>query len=337
MHRQNQMSIQNRYKFYETRRGLRLTLRTIITLFLTSSTTFAAFEINDFGTRSLGLGRAYTAMAGDGEALSYNIAGLARTPKNLAFSSYSNLFGGMNEGSLNHYSAGAIYDGIPLLGRLGAGISVFATQGYQEIQIPVGVCYELPYGIAAGVAIRGLYWSMTPDTDPETGILDKGLSKFTFTADAGLYYDKELSSIHWPFGLNPVGKIAAGFAIKNLIPVSVAVDKNQTDSGRLPVQSRAGLAWLGPKGAVSADYLLFSGGQLRMGGELKALDITNHLGQTEILIRVGTATKTDKGGDENTFGFGLHFNQFRLDAAYIWSQSILDAGATQRYSLSYEF
>lgn len=304
---------------------------------MTATASFAAFEIGDFGTRSLGLGRAYTAMAGDGEALSYNIAGLARTPNNLVFSSYSNLFGGMNEGGLNQFSAGAIYDGVPIVGRLGAGISVFTTQGYQEIQVPVGTSFELPFGISAGVTLRGLYWGMTPDVDPVTGVQDKTLSKMTFTADAGLYYDKVLSTIPWPFHLQPRGKIALGFAIKNLIPLSAAVDKNQADAGRLPVQPRAGIAWIGTGGLISVDYLLYNGGQLRAGGEFNALNIDNRLGRAEIMIRAGAANAADLGGKELTGGFGLRFNQFRLDAAYIWSQSILDAGATQRYSLSYEF
>ena len=302
-----------------------------------TSTCFAGFEVGDFGTRSLGLGRAYTAMAGDGEALSYNIAGLARTPNNLLFSSYANLFGGMSEGSLNQYSAGAIYNGLPIVGRLGAGISVFTTQGYQEIQVPVGTSFELPFGIAAGVALRGLYWGITPDVDPVTGVQDDALSKFTFTADAGLYYDIDLTTLKLPLGLATKGKIALGLAIKNLIPLSVAVDKDQADAGRLPVQPRAGIAWIGNGGLISVDYLLYNGGQVRAGGEFKALNIDNRLGRAEILIRAGAAGAADSGGGEVTGGFGIRFNQFRLDAAYVWSQNILDAGATQRYSLSYEF
>lgn len=297
----------------------------------------AGFEIGDYGTRSLGLGRAYTALAGDGEALAYNIAGLARTPNNVVFASYSNLFGGINEGSLRHFSAGVVYDHAPFLGRLGAGLSVFTTGVSQEIQIPIATTFELPWNISAGVALRGLYWGMTPDVDPVTGVQDDGLSKLTFTADAGLYYDLDLGQMKFPLGLTPKGKIALGLAIRNLIPTSIAVDGDQKDACRLPVIPRMGIAWLGNSGLFSMDYVLEDGGQLRAGVELNTLSIDNRFGKTAILVRAGGASASDNGGSELSGGFGLRYNQFRLDAAYVWSQSLLDAGATQRYTLTYEF
>lgn len=329
------MSIQFRKILRSTRPGFFMLI--MIGAMLWTPKLYAGFEIGDYGTRSLGLGRAYTALAGDGEALAYNIAGLARTPNNLAFTSYANLFGGINEGSLRHFSAGVVYHDTPVLGLMGAGISVFTTGVSQEIQIPIATTFELPWNIAAGVALRGLYWGMTPDVDPVTGVQDDALSKFTFTADAGLYYDLDLSQVKFPLGMAPKGKIALGLAIKNLIPTSIAVDGDQKDAGRLPIIPRMGIAWIASGGLVSMDYVLEDGGQLRAGVELNTLSVDNRFGKAAILVRAGGASDSDTGGSELSGGFGLRFNQFRLDAAYVWSQSLLDAGATQRYTLTYEF
>ncbi len=297
----------------------------------------ADFEITAYGTRSIGMGRAYTALAGDGEALAYNIAGLARTPKNSAFTSYANLFGGLSSGSITHFSGGLVYHGLPFPSTLGVGVSVLSTQGYQELQFPIGTTFRLLPGIDLGVALRGLYWGATPDVDPMTRVRDKSLSKFTFTADAGVYYEKSLTNLKFPWGVMLEGKISVGLSIRNLIPLSTAVDANQSEAGRIPLESRLGFAWLTENGLVSVDYALKDGGQLRVGGELNALQTRNRFGQAAILIRAGAASASDSGGAELTGGFGVKFNQFRLDAAYVWSQSLLDAGATQRYAITYEF
>ena len=312
---------------------------TIVLLFFTGwlQCAQADFEITVYGTRSIGMGRAYTALAGDGEALAYNIAGLARTPKNSVFTSYADLFGGLSRGSITHFSGGLVYHGLPFLTTLGVGVSVLSTPGYQELQFPIGTTFRLPMGIDLGVALRGLYWGTTPDVDPMTGVRDKSLSKFTFTADAGAYYEKSLTDLKFPWGVKPAGKISVGLSIRNLIPLSTAVDANQSAAGRIPLAPRLGFAWFTENGLLSIDYALQDGGQLRVGGELNALQARNRFGQAAILIRAGAASSGNSGGAELTGGFGVKFNQFRLDAAYVWSQSLLDAGATQRYALTYEF
>lgn len=287
------------------------------------TTMVSLFEIGA-GTRPLGLGGAFTALADDENALFYNPAGLGFLEK-------------MRFGSFYEPRFGAAFGDLALAGsRFGAGLLFFNLGGLERRDANDKAAGTFTYGStglvgAGGVRLADLPWKLRlpPNLDLALGL---GLKFYQVSAleggsgsglalDLGLLWAQGLVVGGLPLGLR------LGAKVENL---GLAIEYGTGYAEAWALNLRLGTAATVRDLTVALD--LETRGLIHLGAEYRFTKIgLERFGLGTLALRVGGFTQ---GGLALTLGFGLQFQNFYLDYAFITYPQAAD---THRLAFAAEF
>ncbi|MDD5067617.1 MAG: type IX secretion system membrane protein PorP/SprF, partial [bacterium] len=179
----------------------------------------AAFEDTGFGTRSLGIGPGFAALADDVSSLYYNPAGLSQLTRHEVLLSFSRLYLGLGsdnpvdqDNTLYSFSAGYSHP-LPFI-QLGIGYYRFAVSSYysENVIILSGAKEFKKIHLRTGISLKVLNNSYGSDIYTDVNpVFDDGHNKFGFGTDAGvLYRIKDLS-----IGLSAVNLFTTDMGLVN--------------------------------------------------------------------------------------------------------------------------
>ncbi len=265
------------------------------------------------GGRALGMGEAYTAVAGDPSAMYYNPAGIAFNQSSSLMLMHKAWIQGV---STEYISAQT------KISHLGFGVSVNATS-VDDIQLreipgpPIGTfsAKNAAIGLSAAYAIDSA-WSL--------GLTGKFLYE-KILIDEASGFGLDLGSVY-----RTPWDISVGFSLSNL----GSVNELQEQSSTLPTIYRGGVAYSRSVPSLTGDILV--------AGDIVvfAKDNTTHFhfggeyiyNQT-FAIRAGYQTGYE--ARSVTTGVGIHYDVLQIDYAFIPTQ--YDLGTTHTFSLSVQF
>ena len=293
-----------------------------------SESSGAAFLENGAAARSEGMGRAFSALAGDLDAYYYNPAGYgaqSRTRLNTLFTKHRNLediyYLGYGQKFLDGYAAVNLYssgvDGIPLttydpdtnnVYRHGNVISGGETFSYGSRALLFS--YGASLGDVLGSTDFGksvLYWGVSLKFLQETLYKNNAAG---YGLDAGLIYR--------------TGPLSFGWSVINLLEPQLVWDTDSRAVDTVLRRQRFGLAYRVWKNlTISGEALVLPNEvQLGAGAEFRPVDI--------FAARCGVFT------DNYTLGLGLNYLGCSLDYAYTIPQDTF-IEATHKISLGYLF
>ena len=277
-----------------------------------AGTTLFNFLSFDTNPRAIALGGAYTALAADSGALSYNPAGLAMTKRPEASFMHNQYFQGITQEYLSYASAGGwgadfnylSFGGISqttLDNHTGAGLG---DVGLWDMAFGLGLADELDDGLLGGAGLKIVRESIA------------GNSVNGFMLDGGLLWN-----VPGADGLD------LGLAVQNLGPDV----KTQGGNEPLPMGVRAGAGYrttlAGMKTLFSADVQQNRGEDfgMRFGCEL--------LFAGAVPLRLGYKTLTDDGAGISA-GIGYSFGDMSFDYAFAPYKEL---GDTHRLAVTYRW
>ena len=266
------------------------------------------------GSRAVGLGEAYTAIANDASSTYWNPAGLTNfSGTELMFTHNKWLQDITNEFAALGFRSGKNAFGVSFMSNSIGGIErrVIASAEPLDVltahDIMFGLSYARGFGenLSLGATIKYLYQKIYIESA-------SGLA-----VDLGLQYK------------TPLQGLRTGVVLQN----SGFMSKLQEESTKLPQTIRLGLAYQIPFQKLNGEFLLAT-------DWMKILDSTSHLNFgleyyfiKYFAIRWGYQTGYEDKGIQG--GFGVSFNRYRLDYAYVPFSS--DLGNSHRISLGIGF
>ena len=303
-------------------------LSKIILIQFFSSFCFAGgFEDLGYSARSVGMGGVGISVHGAPYGLFYNPANIYSS-KNMSFyTTYSNLFPGIEDDQITYATASGIVP-ISFLGSLGTGITFLHSDFWKEYTLHGAYAKELFSGFTIGGAVKYLGWSAAAAEG------ESALSYNGFTFDAGvLYCIKDLI---------PNSEITLGASMQNISEPSIA-SSGSSDNAKLPRKLGVGISFF----STQYDYLLAvdvvreqdvywlkTGAEfLGYKGELFSIPVS-------FLARVGyyEIIKSDfSEANGLNGGFGLKVEDYMLDYAYHYPHLIEDIGGSHKISFSFNF
>ena len=210
---------------------MRIVICAIGLLILCVGGTFAAFNDIGIGARPLGMGGAFVALADDGNAASYNAAGLGYiTAMHVSLTTAQRFRGLIN---YNHISGI-----VPLrsAGSFGASIGILSedSEVYKEQTITISYGKAFLQRFAVGMNLKSLSTYYDESNESVSAHLKNNSQFFASTSAADISFD---------FGLmaNPVTGLTLGLSAENLFPADVSVSELGEDS--VPQNIRVGLAY----------------------------------------------------------------------------------------------
>ena len=264
--------------------------------------------------RSLGMGKAFTAVADDAGAAYFNPAGLAVIREKELITMYSALYENTVYGYLGYVH--------PLnAGSVGISIVSLASQGFQlrdEYNNPAG---ETGAGENAAIfSYSGMFSKKLPGLSHginlklvQQSVCDK--SGTGFGLDAGLLW-KPVSQ-----------KFSAGVCIQNIIPPGIKLAETWET---YPLNTSLGLSYrlFGDKLLLSSDIVRVKNGLLkcRLGSELNLENL--------IMFRAGL------NENEAAAGFGFKLGNYEVDyafACHLTGADFNDLGNSHRFGLKIVF
>ena len=266
------------------------------------------------GSRAVGLGETYTAVANDASATYWNPAGLANlSGTELMFTHNKWLQDITNEFAALGFRAGKNAFGVSFMSNTIGGIERRVNASAEPLDvlnahdIMFGLSYARWFGdnLSLGTTVKYLYQK----------IYIEGASGFA--VDLGLQYQ------------TPLQGLKTGLVFQNFGFMS----KLQEESTELPQTIRLGLAYQLPFQILSGEFLLAT-------DWMKILENTSHLNfgleynfVKYFALRFGYQT----GFEDKSLhgGFGVSFNRYRLDYAYVPFSS--DLGNSHRISFGVRF
>jgi len=171
--------------------------------------------------RPLGMGEVFLLSSGDANGMWYNPAGLASDIQREVGLSLAYLYPGLDyslsRGQLNVVTPLGANQGV------GFGLASLFIEGARELAL--GGAYGLSIGrLKLGAMVKLMRWSTDGCEDPVSGVIDKDLSKTSFSLDvAGSYHIGSL------FGF---GDFTMGLFVRDAIMPNIS--KSGDDSGQLP-------------------------------------------------------------------------------------------------------
>ena len=186
--------------------------------------TTASFLKLGSGARAAGLGGAFTAVAGDINAISYNPAGLANLKRSAAGFTRAELVEGVSYNFLGYSrpaAKGNIGLGVNYLGQSsieGRGANREATGSFQASDTAINLAYARPVTSRSGLGLNFKYITSRIAGESANG----------WAVDAGWQYK------------TPVKGLGLGFAVQNLGPKMQFLDEGSA----LPLTARAGAGYM---------------------------------------------------------------------------------------------
>jgi hypothetical protein len=188
--------------------------------------TFAAFNDIGVGARPLGLGGAFVAMADDGNAANYNVAGLGYIDTVQVSATYAQQFKGL----INYSYVGGV---LPLAsaGTLGASIGILSEKSeiYKERTMTVSYGKTFSPKFAIGVNLKSFGTSFNENNE---------------SVRTNLYFAKtSASAVSFDVGAmaKPVAALTLGVSAENLLPANVSISESGEDN--VATNIRVGLAY----------------------------------------------------------------------------------------------
>ncbi len=223
-------SIQQR-KIAGVKIKVRIAISAIGLLILCVGGAAAAFDDIGVGARPLGMGGAFVAVADDGNAASYNAAGLGhiRTP-HLSLTTTQRF-----RGLINYNHIGGI---LPLqsVGSLGASIGILNedSEVYKEQTITVSYGKTFLQRLAVGVNLKSFTVRFDENNESVSAHLKNNRQFFARTSAADFSFDLGMM-------VQPVTGLTVGLSAENLFPANVSVSEASEDL--VPRNIRVGLAY----------------------------------------------------------------------------------------------
>lgn len=278
--------------------------------------TTAAFLKLGSGARATGLGGAFTAVADDVNAISYNPAGLAYLKRSEMGFTRAELVEGINYNFLGYSrpaANGTIGLGVNYLGQAsleGRGADRAATGGFGASDTAINLAYARAFTARAGLGLNFKYITSRIAGESANG----------WAVDAG-----------WQYKM-PLKGLSLGFAAQNLGPKMKFLEEGSS----LPLTARAGA------GCTLLDNALLSFDVSRQINESKTVFSFGgeYAAFNSFFMRAGYLGSAAAGGsglaDAGGFkaGFGLKLKSFNLDYAVT---PFGDIGKAHRISLGAGF
>lgn len=273
------------------------------------ATTGLSFLKLGAGSRAVGMGEAYVAVANDASASYWNPAGLVNLSDTELLFTHNKWFQDItNEFAALGFRAGKHAFGISFMSNTIAGIErrvIASAEPLDELtahDIMFGLSYARGFGenFSLGTTVKYLYQKIYIESASGVAI------------DLGLQY------------ATPVQGLKTGLVLQNF----GFMTNLQEEATQLPQTVRLGLAYQLPFQILNGEFLLAT-------DWMKILDSTSHLNfgfeynfVKYFAVRFGYQTGfADKGIHG---GFGVGFNRYRLDYAYVPFSS--DLGNSHRIS-----
>lgn len=188
--------------------------------------TYAAFNDIGVGTRPLGLGGAFVAIADDSNAPSHNAAGLAYIQDFHIGATHAQRFNGL----ITYNMIAGI---IPLgrIGTLGTNIGILSEQSaiYREQTIHISYATTIIKQLSCGLNLK--YLSVTYDDENE------------FVTENTYFANTSSSSFSLDLGIMAkiFNSLDVGTSVANIIPADLSISNEHTDT--IPLNIRAGLMY----------------------------------------------------------------------------------------------
>jgi hypothetical protein len=287
------------------------------------------------GPRADGMGRAFTAVANDANAIWWNPGGLAFLRGHDISLTYSQLVPDLATDVNWSYPVYAQH--VEGWGGLAASVGYLSygkseatdvdgnvTGEFTSYEVVPAVAYgtELADNVGFGVALK----LIRVDLAPQAVTLDQKNGRgTTFAADIG--------------GLikMPAAKVALGATLSNLGPDIAYIDQDQSDP--LGRNIRVGVAYTPVETDVHRVLVAADASRFLIPGRVLAVDVWNAGAEYEFnrLIALRAGYISDPLGDitDFTFGLGLMYHGVRFDYASIPQSSFLNR--VNRFALAYHF
>lgn len=287
------------------------------------------------GARADGMGRAFTAVANDANAIWWNPGGLAFIRGHDISMTYSQLVPGLADDVNWSYPAYAQH--VEGWGGLAASVSYLSygkseatdlegnvTGEFTSYEVVPAIGYgtELADNIGFGVALKLIRVDLASAEVTLDGRAGRGT---TFGADIG--------------GLvrMPAARVSVGAVLSNLGPDIAYIDEDQADP--LGRNIRLGLAYTPFENDVHRVLVAADASRFLIPGRVLAVDVWNAGLEYEFnrLLSLRGGYMSDPLGDitDWTFGLGLNYHGVRVDYASVPQSSYLDR--VSRFSLAYHF
>ncbi len=300
----------------------------IILLAFLLSITLRAGGFDDLGNsaRVVAMGGANIAVADAPYSLFYNPAGIYNL-KSLGLSStYSNLYPGITDDNINYFSLSAV---VPweIIGEFGIGGTFLNSQLWKENTFVFTYAREIYGDVALGGSLKILRWSA------EAAPGEAALSYLGFTFDAGAHYT--ISDVLEGSDLK------LGVTVQNLTQPSIS--NSGSPDANLPITYGLGLAFVSNKYNYIVALDIVKNNEvtkIKSGAEFLGLRENVFGLNTAFLIRlgydgiVGSDVFSQRGING---GFGLSFNEFKIDYAYVFPLVLQNVGGSHKISLNYNF
>ena len=302
----------------------------------------AAFKDSGWGTRSAGMGGAFTAISDDASAPLWNAAGIAQIKRCEANFMYARLFTGLNlyageekvDLGLNY---GAFVFPLNKIGSFGMTWANFVTtELYEENTFTFSYAKKvndfLPQLIPAfflGVNLKYLNHSYTTDDRTrEDPVFIDGHSKGNFTGDVGVL-------------IKANGKKEKGLSIGLMAKNITEPDVGLKTEDKVPLEGRLGLAYY----FGDCNFL----NVLAVENIVSAVDVSYR--DEELIVYLGWESWFARrtwgfriGGNNREVTSGFSFNNetmgkfgLQFDYAFIWPLEIEDTSGSHRASLTIRF
>jgi len=298
--------------------------------------TSAGFRELGLTARSVGMGRAFVAVANDPTAIFYNPAGLVHSNSMGLSTTYGRLFPGINDGGIHLANMAFV---LPLGDVLtfGAAATNLNVPSYSENIFYGSVARRLPFNFALGFNLKILRWSAQGYYDPETTIRDSDFSKTNFSFDTGIMYESPELNQTFLGKFIKSGKIQAGLHVADLLQPSIA--ENGSEDGKLPLTIDGGVAYLNKSLTIASSIQHRNEiTSFRLGGEFEVLSVLSSNWTTVLMLRGGGSRMlSEHDGGEVDVGFGLYVRGIAIDYAYLYPMELKDVGGSHRFTLSYIF
>ena len=210
---------------------MRIAISAVGLLILCTGGAVAAFNDIGVGARPLGMGGAFVALADDGNAASYNAAGLGYISTAHLSLTTAQRFRGL----INYNHIGGI---LPLqsAGSFGASIGILNedSEVYKEQTITISYGKTFLQKFAVGVNLKSFTTHFDENNVSVSAHLENNRQFFAHTSAADFSFDLGMMA-------NPVTGLTLGLSVENLFPADVSVSEAGEDL--VPQNIRVGLAY----------------------------------------------------------------------------------------------
>ena len=287
------------------------------------------------GARADGMGRAFTAVANDGNAMWWNVGGLAFARNHEAAATYTQLVPDLADDV--NYSNLAYVQRVEGLGGIGASFLYLSygkstatdDQGNDireftsnEFSPAIGYGTDIIPNLGFGVALKYVRVDLAPEDVTLDGQPGQGS---TFAADFGALWKV------------PNWKSSFGATLSNIGPDIAYIDEDQSDP--LGRNVRLGGAFSPIQTDIHRLLVVADATRFLLPGRVYAIDVWNAGAEYEFnqLIALRLGYISDPGGtiEAMTYGFGIGYRGFHFDFANVPQSEFLDR--VNRFSAGYKF